>query len=255
MTFEKLIQCAKCKKNLRNEIIMNCISVQVIDSNIVQEIKRKQQSEEVRKCGSVDFVIDDDKSDIPLYEPKCDGDEITQDNIINIPSILTIVASEHVGCDYMFLDLPENIRFMNLKWELSGVILKNECHFRGIIKKTDTIWSLYDGMKTGLIQIDAGRLSMNEIITLQGEDYGIITVFYCQSKNSVTYRQNVARMNKNIEHPGTKEISSTSVLYPIDDQMENENPHNKITIPTDDCNLLQSKNDYNNQKTNVTIYN
>ena len=100
----------------------------------------------------MDFVIDDDKSDIPVYEPKCDGDEITQDNIINIPNIRTIVASEHVGCDYMFLDLPEDLSWMKLKWELSGVILKNECHFRGIIKKTDTIWSLYDGMKTGLIK-------------------------------------------------------------------------------------------------------
>ena len=80
VTFEKLIQCAKYKKDLRNEIIMNCISVQVIDSNIVQEIKRKQQSEEVRKCGSVDFVNDDDNSDIPVYEPKCDGDEITPNN-------------------------------------------------------------------------------------------------------------------------------------------------------------------------------
>ena len=124
MTFEKLIQCAKYKKDLRNEIIMNCISVQVIDSNIVQEIKRKQQSEEVRKCGSLDYVIGDDNSDILVYEPKCGGDEITQDNIVNILSILTIVASEHVGCDYMFLDLPDNIRFMNINWELSGAILK-----------------------------------------------------------------------------------------------------------------------------------
>ena len=206
---------------------MNCISVQVIDSNIVQEIKRKQQSEEVRKCGSVDYVIDDDNSDIPVYEPKCDGDEITRDNIVNIPSILTIVASEHVGCDYMFLDLPENLSFMNMQWELSGVILKNECHFRGIIKKTDTIWSLYDGMKTGLIQIDAGRLSMNEIITLQGEDYGIITVFYCQSKNSVTYGQNVARMDEDIEHPETDEINNMNVPYSIDDHMENEKSQKK----------------------------
>ena len=54
----------------------------------------------------MNFVIDDDNLGIPVYEPKCDGDEITRDNIINIPSILTIVASEHAGCDCMFLDLP-----------------------------------------------------------------------------------------------------------------------------------------------------
>jgi hypothetical protein len=186
-------------------------------------------------------VIDDDHSDIPVYEPKCDGDEITRDNIVNIPSILTIVASEHVGCGYMLLDLPDNIRFMNLNWKLSGVILKNECHFRGIFKKTDTIWSLYDGMKKGLIQLDAAELSMDEIITLQGEDYGIITVFYCQSKNSVTYNQNVARMDEDIEHPRTDVISNMNVSYSIDDHMENEIPQKKVAITKDDCKLLQLK--------------
>ena len=68
---------------------------------------------------------------------------------------------------------------------------------------------------------------MDEIITQQGEDYGIITVFYCQSKNSVTYRQNVARMDEDIEHPGTEEISNMNVSYSIDDQMENETPQKK----------------------------
>ena len=42
VTIEKTIQCAKCNKNRKNDIIMNCISVQVIDSNIIQEIKKNK---------------------------------------------------------------------------------------------------------------------------------------------------------------------------------------------------------------------
>ena len=113
---------------------------------------------------------------------------------------------------------------MNLNWELGGVVLKNECHFRGIFFKSGNTWLLYDGMKKGLIEFNASELSMNDIISHQGEDYGIITVFYCQSNHSVNSRISVATMDNN-----------------IDDVIEHE-------IPIGKCNSFQSNNEYHNLK-------
>ena len=37
----------------------------------------------------------------------------------------------------------------DLSWKLCGVVIKNEGHFRGIVKGNDNSWFLYDGAGKG----------------------------------------------------------------------------------------------------------
>ena len=98
------------------------------------------------------------------------------------------------------------------------------------------------------MQIDARMLSMNEIITLQGEDYGIITVFYCQTKNSVKDGENKARMDEDIEHSETYETKNVNVSYSINDHIENERAKIKARDTNDNCKYSGSKNQIKNLK-------
>ena len=73
---------------------MNSMNLQIISKNIVKGIIDKESVSGMRQCGVVDALIDDDMSQIPVYESKCDGIETTTESIDTLPSVLTMLGSE-----------------------------------------------------------------------------------------------------------------------------------------------------------------
>ena len=65
----------------------------------------------------------------------------------NAKKVLTIIASQLIGNDTLFNQVPNVIAIHSQKYNTVGLITNNCVHFRAIVNINDTDWILYDGQK------------------------------------------------------------------------------------------------------------
>ena len=105
---KKEVTCNKCSKRCVIDLKHDSFNVDMIDKNINTTIEEYENMKEGKLCGCVDYVIDDDSFDVPVYEQRCKGSQVIKEHIVQMPQILTVVASKHCQCDIMFFDDPVN---------------------------------------------------------------------------------------------------------------------------------------------------
>ena len=225
----KGIECTKCNKKVSKQRKIDSINVQLIDKNVVRVLNDFESLVEGKQCGNVDIVLDEDVNEVPVYEKKCSGVEQVKESVAQLPQILTILASEHVECDFMFFDVPMRITFSGCNWKLAAVVIKNQCHFRGIVHRNDNTWVLYDGAKKNkkIFEIDTSVMAIKDIINVHDEDYGIVAILYCKDETINKNNEESTEIDKLATINDTKEVREEDMVMVYDyehDKYEKDKP-------------------------------